>query len=243
MNIKLLFLSLFVNINHSLIIRERPSCLGGLELGVSTLGLGLILDNTISKESKQVLKKKSYPLYNRGIKTAVRNLIFVGPCYYWGAEHYLLSNTPNHFLLLETTQLLIIHSVGYYAAHRLMHRSDLFRKYHYFHHQFNSSLIPTIGNSVSFGEFSFAYMSPFILGALLINPSKDSFNMAIFIVSYMNLIIHTPELSNISWSPWLVSPRIHLNHHQGKNIKGTYSAPTLNLEYLYTFFKNITDFN
>ena len=75
------------------------------------------------------------------------------------------------------------------------------------------------------------------------NTSKDSFNMAIFIVSYMNLIIHTPELSNISWSPWLVSPRIHLNHHQGKNIKGTYSAPTLNLEYLYTFFKNITDFN
>ena len=80
-------------------------------------------------------------------------------------------------------------------------------------------------------------------GTSLVSPFLVSFNMAIFIVSCMNLIIHTPELSNISWSPWLVSPRTHLNHHQGKNIKGTYSAPTLNLEYLYTFFKNITDFN
>ena len=46
----------------------------------------------------------------------------------------------------------------------------------------------------------------------------------------MNLVIHTDELSTIKYNKYFVSPKTHLNHHQGKNIKSTYSAPTFNLE-------------
>ena len=239
MRLKLFFLSLLLIFSESFIIREPVKCLGGLELGTITLISGKLMDKTISKKSTHRLQKQNPKLYQDGLKTATNNLMLVGPSYYWGVENFILSHQVSNNLPLETLLLVMIHSLGYYSVHRLMHRSDLFRKYHYFHHQFNETLIPTIGNSVSMAEFTFAYMSPFIIGCLLINPGQDSFNCAILIVSIMNLVIHTPEMSNITWSNWLVSPKTHLFHHQGKNPRSTYSAPTFNLEFIY---QKITDF-
>ena len=122
-----------------------------------------------------------------------------------------------------------------------MHRNDLFRKHHNFHHRFNETLIPSIANSVSLPEFTFSYMVPFICGQFLINPNINSFNLAIIIVSFMNLIIHTQELANIEYSPFLVSPENHVNHHRGKNKGSLYSAPTFNLEYIYSLLKKKYD--
>lgn len=222
-----------------LITRKPPKCLGGLELGAITLGTGLLMDTTISKNSRHQIKEKSPQLLEKGIQTSANNLLIVGPSYYYGVENWILSLNGIHNIPLEVFSLVFIHSLGYYGAHRLMHRSDLFRKYHFFHHQYNETLIPTIGNSVSIPEFTFAYMFPFVLGALIVNPGQDSFNGAIMIVSFMNLVIHTPELGEMNWNQWLVSPKTHVKHHRGENIQKTYSAPTLNWEYIYEYVKTI----
>ena len=239
MKLKLLIYSLFVNNVCSLITRSPPQCLGGLELGAITLGTGFLMDTTLSKNSRHQLKKQSPQLLEKGIQTTGTNLLVIGPSYYYGIEKLGLLSDRVGSVPSEVFLLVIIHSLGYYSAHRLMHRSDLFRKYHSFHHQFNETLIPSIGNSVSVPEFTFAYMFPFVLGSLIVNPSQDSFNGAIMIVSFMNLVIHTPELGEINWSKWLVSPKTHLRHHRGENIQKTYSAPTLNWEYIYEYVKTI----
>ena len=239
MKLKLLIYSLFVNNVFALISRTPPQCFGGFELGAITLGTGLLMDTTLSKDSRQQLKKQSPQLLEKGIQTSTTNLLLVGPAYYYGVEKLISLSDGVHNIPMEVFSLVFIHSLGYYSAHRLMHRSDLFRKYHSFHHQFNETLIPSIGNSVSISEFTFAYMFPFVLGVLIVNPVQESFNEAIMIVSLMNLVIHTPELGEMNWSKWLVSPKTHLRHHRGENIQRTYSAPTLNWEYIYEYVKTI----
>ena len=242
MKFKSLLVFLFLRFSSCWIIRTPMTSLGGLELGTLTLGTGLIMDQTISKCSTQQLKTQSPQLYLKGLQSSAINLMLVGPSYYWCIQNWLPFDNLGHLSILDSSLLVFVHSIGYYSTHRLMHRSDLFRKYHQFHHQFNQTLIPTIGNSVSISEFTVAYMSPFILGYMLIHPNQESFNMGILIVSIMNLIIHTPELSKVSWSPWFVSPETHLKHHQGKNNRSVYSAPTLNLEFIIQqIYKKIND--
>ena len=216
---------------------------GGLELGLTTLTTGLIMDNTISKNSLNKIKNTDIQLYNQGMRNVVNNLILLGPCYYYGVDNFIISDHISNVNLIETFNIVLIHSFGYYLSHRLMHRSDLFRKYHSFHHKFNETLTPSIGNAVSSAEFTFAYMSPFVLGSLIVDPNINSFNLGILIVSIMNLVIHTPELTDINYNKFFVSPKTHLNHHQGKNIKSTYSAPTFNLEYIYSLIKNLINKN
>lgn len=238
MKLRILTCCLFLGNAFGFILRTSPQCLGGLELGAVTLGTGLLMDTTISKDSRLQLKEKCPQLLEKGLRSSASNLLIAGPVYYYGVDKWILSDGI-HNVPLEVFSLVFIHSLGYYSAHRLMHRSDLFRKYHFFHHQFNETLIPSIGNSVSISEFTFAYMFPFVLGALFVSPNQDSFNVSILIVSLMNLVIHTPELRQITWSQWLVSPKTHLRHHRGENIQKTYSAPTLNLEYIYEYIKTI----
>lgn len=214
----------------------------GIELGLITVGTGLIMDNTISRDSLQKLKKDNLTLFNKGMIRSYKNLLFLGPIYY-----YLVTNNigidfidyNEKFNYVDSLSIVFIHSIGYYFAHRNMHRNDFFKKYHYFHHQFNETLVPSIGNAVSETEFSFAYMFPFVVGSLLVNPNIDSFNFGIMIVSIMNLVIHCQELEDVKWNKFFVSPKTHLYHHQSKNNVSTYSAPTLNLEYIY---KKIKDF-
>ena len=53
----------------------------------------------------------------------------------------------------------------------------------------------------------------------------------------MNLVIHTPELGEINWSKWLCLEDIKTSSRE--NIQKTYSAPTLNWEYIYEYVKTI----
>lgn len=236
---KIILIFLLPNICNSFIVRKTiKSNLGGFELGIATFSTGILMDNTISKSSLLKLKTDTKELYTSGMKTSFNNLLILGPIFYFGVDNNLISDHVSNVNFFETINIVFIHSLGYYCSHRLMHRSDLFRKYHNYHHKFNETLIPSIGNSVSISEFTFAYMTPFVFGALITNPNINSFNLAIAIVSFMNLIIHTPELSEKEWSNYFVSPKTHLNHHQGKNKNSTYSAPTLNLEYIYNEIKN-----
>ena len=241
MNINKLFNLFFFPYLCNAYIYKKPikSNLNGFELGIATYTTGILMDNTISKKSLAKLNTCNKDLYTSGMKTSLNNLLLYGPIFYLGVDNLLINDHTSNANLVETIEILLTHSVGYYCSHRLMHRSDLFRKYHNYHHKFNETLIPSIGNSVSIYEFTFAYMSPFIISASIFNPNINSFNLAILIVSFMNLVIHTPELSEKKWSNYFVSPKTHLNHHQGKNKNSTYSAPTLNLEFIFNKFKSI----
>tara|TARA_B100000424_G_scaffold259975_1_gene243385 strand:- start:31 stop:774 length:744 start_codon:yes stop_codon:yes gene_type:complete len=240
MKIKFLINLLLLMPVKSLILRKPIKAYhGGLELGIATLGTGILMDNTIAKSSLIKLKENSNELYKDGMKEVINNLVILGPIYYFGVDNFIISDKISDVNFIETLDIVIIHSFGYYTAHRLMHRSDLFRKYHNFHHKFNETLTPSIGNAVSGSEFTFAYMTPFMIGACLVDPNINSFNLGIMIVAFMNLVIHTQELSDVNYNKLFVSPKTHLNHHQGKNKKSTYSAPTFNLEYIYSELKII----
>ena len=240
--LKFFFFLLIPKIDSIIIRKPITSSLNGVELGIATLSTGLLMDNTISKKSLNKLKKTDKDLYNKGMLNVANNLIILGPLYYYFLENYIIKDYLSSVNLVETLSIVSIHSLGYYSSHRLMHRSDLFRKYHNFHHQFNDTLIPSIGNAVSSNEFTFAYMTPFVVGVLIIHPNLNSFNLGVWIVSFMNLIIHTQELENVKYNNYFVSPKTHIKHHQGKNSKSTYSAPIFNLEYIYGKINNITLF-
>ena len=231
-----IFLCIFFLPVDSLLSRNTLKCSynSGIELGIVTFGTGILMDNTISKKSLLKLKNSTEELYKEGMRKTATNLLAVGPTYHYIIDNYLIHDHQNIPIVSETFAIVFIHSLGYYLSHRLMHRNDLFRKYHNFHHRFNETLIPSIANSVSTREFTFAYMIPFIIGELLVKPNINSFNLGVMIVSIMNLIIHTEELNNIQYPDFLVSPEIHLNHHKGKNKRKSYSAPTFNLEYIYS---------
>ena len=240
MKIKFLINLILLTFVKSFTVRKPiKSYIGGIELGLTTLGTGIFMDNTISKNSLKDIKSNSNDLYNQGMVKVFSNLLIIGPIYYLGIDKFVISDHYSNVNIIETFNIVLIHSFGYYCSHRLMHRSDLFRKYHNFHHKFNETLIPSISNAVSLPEFTFAYMTPFIIGALVVDPNINSYNFGILIVSCMNLVIHTPELVNIKYNNLFVSPKTHLNHHQGKNIKSTYSAPTFNLEYIYHYLERL----
>tara|TARA_Y100000816_G_scaffold291346_1_gene282438 strand:+ start:1032 stop:1781 length:750 start_codon:yes stop_codon:yes gene_type:complete len=213
--------------------KTLKASLEGIELGLITMGTGLLMDNTISKNSLQVLKNNSTILYNEGMRKVYTNLIFIGPIYYIFVEKFLINDFNSNPDFFQTLGIIMTHSLGYYFGHKNMHRTDFFKKYHHFHHQFNETLVPSIGNAVSTSEFTFAYMFPFVIGTLLVHPNINSLNLGIMIVSIMNLVIHCQELENIKWNKYFVSPQTHLYHHQSKNKLSTYSAPTFNLEYIF----------
>ena len=196
----LIFLSLLIivdnfKINSKIRSKKIPikASLDGIELGLLTLGGGLLLDNTVSKPSLDKLKENNITLYNQGMTKVYKNLLFLGPIYYLGVEKFIINDHASPISLYETMGIVLVHSFGYYFAHRSMHRNDFFKKYHYFHHQFNETLVPSIGNAVSENEFTFAYMFPFVVGSLMVNPNINSFNMGIMIVSIFNLLIHCQE--------------------------------------------------
>ena len=117
-----------------------------------------------------------------------------------------------------------------------MHKIDVLKKMHKFHHKFTNTLIPSIGNAVSVYEFTFAYASPFILASYLLDSNLITLNYAIKTVSFFNLMIHCNEFKNFKYYKMLVSPNDHLNHHKLKREKNTYSAPIINLDYIVNKF-------
>lgn len=83
---------------------------------------------------------------------------------------------------------------------------------HRFHHRFNSHVVPMSANAVSFVEYCFAYMLPFIVGCLLLKPDALALFAAASLISINNILIHTPSLEKISllvvpWSLRLSSPK------------------------------------
>jgi len=203
------------------------SFLKGLFLSGSVYILGIILDNTICINSKNYLVENKPKIYNKGMYYAKTNLLVISPVIYSVIDHYILDHHKT-FSIPHFITLIGIQNIGYYTIHREFHMNKNLYWIHKFHHCFDDVLIPSVGNAVSYYEFLIGYIFPITTGAFFTNCDEVTFLSAIGMTSLLNLLIHTNELNNTWWIPYLVSPTNHIIHH--KKRKKHYAAPFLDLD-------------
>ena len=203
----------------------------GLDLSISTILLGLFMDSTISINSSLKMMTNSPDLYQNCYRAVYMNILVISPIIFTGAKMLIIKNTDNYITIFEYMPIILIHNVGYHCSHYLMHKVSYLRKLHDFHHQLKNPVIPSVGNAVSVGEFLFAYVLPFLIGAYVINPTIINFKIAIGFISFLNLIIHCEELRWLRINKYFVSPYKHTEHHHKiDHINDTYSAPFIDLD-------------
>lgn len=194
-----------------------------------TLGMGTVLTGLILDKQQNIEYFPSALDLHSGLTLSIVNLLVIGPF-----VHSRVTGVCRETKILrkvtDTFIIVIAHSGLYSLAHRAMHKIVALRPFHKDHHKYVTQVIPSMANSVSFQEFMFAYMLPFILTTLLLHPSQISLNIAVSVVSFANLLVHSPNLKEKKWPIFLVPPQEHLDHHETK--KCFYSAPTINWNFI-----------
>lgn len=129
--------------------------------------------------------------------------------------------------------MLAIQSLGYAFAHWFMHRPKIYWWTHKYHHRFNdkSFVRPISANAVTLAEFVIAYVFPIVAGIMICRPSARVADAIITIISFTNLLIHTPEsVLPTNWLPdWFMTNKKHFYHHE-KDVKKYYSAPIFDID-------------
>lgn len=207
------------------------SIVKGFLLGSIVWMLSILADYTVSENNTKILIRENYELYYLANKSLFINMLIISPIIYSFIDLYLIDNNipPTTFQFINIVIILLIQNIGYYIVHKLFHLSK-FYKFHKFHHKFDKTLIPSLGNAVSITEFIFAYMLPFVLGAYITNPSEISMIIPLFLVAVLNMSIHCQELNRFKYPAYIVSPNNHFIHHQQRNKH--FAAPILNIDKL-----------
>lgn len=135
-------------------------------------------------------------------------------------------------LCFQVLSLIMIHSLCFYTIHRVFHSYPKLYKWHKFHHLFNMHVPPLAANAVSPVEYFIGYVSPFLVGTILIHPSELAMWIAVLIIGICNIIMHTPKIE--SWYDsiipcWMVGTGDHLEHHRRLNCH--YAAPTFDVDW------------
>jgi hypothetical protein len=204
------------------------SYIKGLTISGSVFTLSQHMDTTISVNCLENMQNNHPELYADGQDAIINNLIVISPFLYTFVDQYILEHTST-FSWMKFSGLLLIQNIGYFFAHREMHRNKSLYWMHHFHHLYEKDLIiPSIANAVSAYEFVIAYASPIVLGGFLLKVNELEFALAIETISIFNLLIHTRELQDKQWIPGMVSPRKHIEHHRVRN--KNYAAPLLDLD-------------
>ena len=200
----------------------------GVALGIGTSVLGTALDRETKKLPPSELVIEAFNL-------SLINLLVIGPLVH---QYALRWTKPRRCIrkIFDIFAIITIHSGLYTFAHRCMHRVACLRGIHRDHHKFTDMVIPSAANAVSLQEFLLAYMLPFCVSVLVLTPDKVSFNVAVGIVSFFNMLVHSPHLQNSEWPSCLVSPGEHQDHHSRRSPH--YSAPTWSWRWLSTNKKN-----
>ena len=200
----------------------------GLQLGATTIIISNVLDNTVSSRETIAQMKKDENLYTNGLQANYINLLLIGPIYYIVVYNWLTNPDKEGFYPMDYVGIVFIHNLLYFIAHFLMHTVPYLKDIHNFHHKFQD-VIPSNGNAVSVLEFNFAYVIPFVIGALLLKPNNLTFKLGVSTISILNTMIHTPAFKNLRYVSMIVTPYDHMMHHQTRT--HTYSAPLLNFDY------------
>jgi len=199
----------------------------GFALGGSVYALGWLLDNTISLKSQKELRKTKEEEYLQGQQYIFDNLVLISPIIYAGVDLCFLTHEP-YIQFGNYMSLMLIQNLGYFFAHKEMHRNKKLYWIHKFHHKFDTIVTPSTGNAVSKIEFIVAYVCPIVFGGYILKPTELTFLSAIGTISIFNLIIHTQELNHVWWVPGMVSPTNHIDHHRVRDKH--YAAPLVNID-------------
>lgn len=197
------------------------------KLSIYTFLVSLILDITICYPTTVNYMKNKTDLYIDNLHANLKNLFILSPFYYFLAYYFLLDNSSNYFSIINTFVLLLIQNIFYHYAHQYMHNILSIRWMHDFHHKYIETT-PTIGNAVSMAEYQIAYVLPFMIGSFIVHPSPVDLQVTVFIISSLNMFIHSQELKEMKYFSMLVSPKKHIGHHETRS--GTYSAPLFDLD-------------
>ena len=199
----------------------------GLILGGNIVILGYLMDFTICKASqRKIIKEKPDSFLNAHYYIST-NLLIISPITYVAADNLLLSHSYD-FNIFKYIAIMLTQNIFYFFLHREMHRNNYLKKIHNFHHEFDVTVSPSIGNAVTHSEFILSYIIPFLISALLYHPSEITFFCSIETIAILNLLIHTKELDGIWWIPGLVAPTHHIKHHKVRT--ENYAAPLVNID-------------
>ena len=208
-----------------------PPLSTGFKIGATTALAGAILDQ------ESVPMYRDTKLYTDSWTLILFNLLFLGPLSYSLAETLTIRKG-----LLKTARdtvgMIIVHSGLYSLAHRAMHKVAALRPIHAHHHKFKEKVMPSSANAVSPLEFAWAYMLPFMVGAVIFGPSPAALAASTIVISSANLAVHSDMFKTSRWPNWLVSPREHLTHHLRRT--PMYSAPTIHWRHLFSNFARMT---
>ena len=208
----------------------------GLHLGSYTYLFSNILDHTISRETTIEVIKKNPALYQQSSVSNFVNLMGLSPLYYIVADNFLLNDKSTYIQVLKILGIVLTHNVLFYRIHKLFHETKSLYFIHKFHHRFVKP-IPSNGNAVSVTEYNVAYVLPFLIGACLFSPNGISFQLSIGIISFLNSLVHCPQLKHWKLPKWLVVPNDHLIHHEKLTEK--YASPLLNVDNVVKFAEKI----
>lgn len=203
----------------------------GFLIGSIHLCIGFYMDLTFSRDEYNELKKKK-DLWKDAWKSIQINLLGITPFAYLFLNlfPFFLSDKEFKFEFLKCLGLIFIQNGMYYMIHYIMHQ--YLYCIHQFHHQFQSVLIPSIAFAVSPYEFLLAYLLPFFIGCIFLQPTEVTFLSSVFFISFLNFIIHTSKWKEIKWIPYFVSPKDHVEHHEKRTVY--YSAPFLSFDKIFS---------
>jgi len=208
-----------------------PSIATGMRLSIATTLLTVVCELIAFSSVLGMLRTKP-ALYARAWTSSLFNNLIVGPCVAYVAFGYLCGPDLERWARFRAALgVLAIHSVGYYAAHRLMHTKAMYWA-HSFHHQYNTYVVPTAASAVSFTEYFLAYMLPFIVGCLVCRPDKHALYCTASLISLANILIHTPPLEDLAAMvipPMFVGTDRHIDHH--RKLTKNYGASVVNTDW------------
>jgi sterol desaturase/sphingolipid hydroxylase (fatty acid hydroxylase superfamily) len=220
----------------------REGWKGGMELSIATIAATTVLelislDTVISLHKKQ---SEGPALYRQAVLLNFFNHFVLGiPVYItavllFGRQRDEHDETSSLFAsLVRILGIIVVHDICYYEVHKTMHSRVGWYRFHKFHHQFRQYIPPFSANAVSVVEYLLAYVIPFALAAILIRPTEVELRASVYVVSFANLLIHTPAFSCMSKyleAVYLVSEHLHSEHH--RKLTTNYAAPIFNIDRL-----------
>jgi len=210
-----------------------------LPVVIATILVTAALELTCIPTVKQVWKQKGgKQLYLSAIWVNFFNHFVLGlPIYATSVQ--LFASDRESFQWWRSLGVLLMHSAQYYTVHKSFHQSKFLYQFHSFHHKFKLHTPPVSANAVSFVEYMLAYILPFAVASIALQPTTLELRVATGIISLCNLLIHTPWLDDATASLWpvfWVRPAQHQTHHAKVNVN--YSAPTFNVDWLMRVLDN-----
>ena len=169
-------------------------------------------------------RERSGPSVSKAVRVVLRNqllgtlpvLALLYPLMLWRGLDLTADPDPWWVVLVHLGGLVLIEEVGFYSAHRAMHRKPLFKRFHRIHHEFRES-IGIATHYVHYVEHLVGNLGPIFLGVVILVPHP--LTIFLWVVLAVVNAIHTHSGYAFKWMVW---PHDHDFHHF--NVTGNYGV-------------------